>query len=145
MTPEDKNIQYILEAAGSLEFALWQEMGVICNSHTKYVNSGSKQMRMEYLSLMRNGCISMARKIRGFFGDRPIRARDVRSIAPAVRPTLSSHFLNLTQLYQTFVHVKRNELKFHYLTSMYYLLNDMTEVILEENCEPEKLLEPIGD
>ena len=135
----------MIQVAMSLEFALFQYYDRIAKKYWEFINSGVARSRMEHLGEMRNICIGMKYRIKKVFGERPIPNRVIRSITEAVKPTLSSHYLNFTQLYQCFIHSPTPDVKMHYLTALWYHLEDMGEVILHENCEPEKLLEQKGD
>lgn len=138
-------LDYLAKAANSAEFELWQYYNHICECHSKYINSARKDLKESCLEEIRESAQKMAALIKQILASKNITVSFIRNIGTAVKPTLTSHYLNLTQLFLGFIHASSPGVKMQHLTALLYHLNDLAEVTEITSAEPEKLLDNLQD
>jgi hypothetical protein len=139
-SPED-----IARMATSVEYGLWKPFEAICAVHLKFGNSANYKTRIECLKEMKARVLELKESIKKALGLGFVPFRLAISVNEKVKPTLTSHYLNLTQLYQCCIHAQTPDAKLSWLTAMFYLLEDMAEVCEKASAEPEPLLDVHGD
>lgn len=137
----DKDVEYILKAADSLEYGLWKYFDRIGHHYQQFINSASLKCRRQHLDDLRLVAIDMHRVINKAIGERNVPIASIRNFSPLMKDTVNSRYLNLTQLYQNFVHAAAED-KLKYLTAMWFNLKDLAQVAETTSCEPEPLLAP---
>jgi hypothetical protein len=140
-----QDLDTVLKTLQSPEYGLWTFYNRICDLAVRNINSRSCGNKKDYLKEIHALCIEMAEAIKKILGPINLPTRLVRSIDGLVKPTFTSHYLNMTQLFQQFVHIQDPALKAHRLSAMYYLLIDMAEVVLLESNAVEPSLNVTGD
>jgi hypothetical protein len=137
----------LIKLATSQEFALWAPYSRLGDLYQRQLNCKNKRKKLDYLVEFHHTALHMAKMIGRMLTDAEIHSKNIRSIESALRPTIHTHWLNLTHLYQGFIlpGKKTEDQQVQYLTSMYYLLNDLAAIALVTNCEPEYLLEVTGE
>lgn len=140
------DLDKMIQIAMSPEYKLWQHYNRLCELHHQFTNSASKKHRLELLNDLRNVAIDFQHAITNLIAPAIIPARLIDNVQDKTKATLTSQYLNMTQLFQGFFHDQSPKIKTMRLTALYYLLSDLAELALLTSAEPELLLEPItGD
>lgn len=139
-------LDYIVQASMSLEGGLVNYYNRICELYLAFTNSQHKATKIQLLSDLHHTADEFSRVIQQIFQDRHIPLPLVKNYSILMKDNLHNRYLNMTQLYQKFVFAKNDRpMKIQMLTGLYYCLQDLAQIALITDTEPEAKLELIGE
>lgn len=139
------NLDYIVQAASSLEVGLANYYSRLSELYLAFTNSQHKHSKIQFLADMRDTADVFAGAIERILKEKNIPLPLVKNYSILMRDTLHNRYLNMTQLYQKFVFAPSRDMKLQMLTGLYYCLQDIAALAMTTSAEPEPKLELIGE
>jgi len=137
----DQQLDEVVKASQSLEFALYKPYSQISTSYMEFVNSDNEELRTKLLRDIATQVKDMRAKVGAFLLAHDVPARVIANVNNRTRESIHNQYLNMTQLYLRFIHGPTYEEKIKSLTALWYLLLDMSEIFILANPAPERLLD----